>query len=299
MKKPTTNYQVPSTKPVLVAIVGETASGKSALAMDIARQFGGELVCADAWTVYRGFDIGTAKPTAADRAAVPHHVLDVTDPLSGFNAAVFKGLAEQAIEAIAARGKLPILVGGSGLYVDSVLYNYSFLPTASSQERQILSTMPRDALVALAELRGIDLSKVDIYNKRRVIRCIENNGNAPQRSALRPRTLVLGLRVSKDDLRQRAEQRVDAMLARGLAAEAITLATLWGWDCEPMKGVGYREWQAYAAGSHTMAETRENIVRGTMQLAKKQRTWFRRNNSIQWLDDRSNAVEIVTTFLNK
>jgi tRNA dimethylallyltransferase len=107
----------------LIVIVGETASGKSALAMELAQKFDGEIICADSWTVYKGFDIGTAKPTAADRKLVPHHLLDVADPAVGFSAAVFQRMAKQVIEDITARGKIPLLVGGTGLYVDSILYD--------------------------------------------------------------------------------------------------------------------------------------------------------------------------------
>ncbi|MBI2285826.1 tRNA (adenosine(37)-N6)-dimethylallyltransferase MiaA, partial [Candidatus Saccharibacteria bacterium] len=125
----------------LLVIVGETASGKSALASNLAKEFHGEIIAADSWTVYKGFDIGTSKPTAEDRQRVSHHLIDVADPLSGFNAPKFKELAETAIADIQNRGKLPIMVGGTGLYIDSVLFDFGFLPNASAQERQKLDPM--------------------------------------------------------------------------------------------------------------------------------------------------------------
>lgn len=282
----------------LVVIVGETASGKSALAMDIARQFNGEIICADAMTVYQGFNIGTAKPSENDQAEVPHHMLDVASPTTGFNAAQFKTLAEQAIHAISARGKLPVLVGGSGLYVDSVLYDYAFLPSPNIGERDVLNTMQLADLLMLAHERGLDTSGIDIANKRRVIRLIENGGAVAQRAPLRPQTCIVGLRTERDSLESQVKKRVTAMFEAGLEDEVRGLAGRYGWDAEPMRSIGYREWREYFAGQADLHETQEQIVRSTMQLAKKQRTWFKRNISIQWVHDPSNAVDIVTTFLN-
>ena len=139
----------------LLVIVGETASGKSALAMQMAKQYNGEIIAADAWTVYRGFDIGTAKPSAAEQAAVPHHMLDVADPATGFSAAVFKRLAEPIITDIHARGKLPILVGGSGLYIDSILYDYSFLEQPPARLRAELNDATIPELLAPCQTKWV------------------------------------------------------------------------------------------------------------------------------------------------
>ncbi len=284
-------------KPLLV-IVGETASGKSALAMELARQFDGEIISADSWTVYRGFDIGTAKPSEADQREVPHHLLDITDAKDGFSAVLFKRLAEQVIEEIGARGKVPILVGGTGLYIDSVLYDYGFLAPADPERRDQLNDMTLPALLQLAKDLGLDTGTVDERNKRRVIRLIENMGAEPTRQPLRENTLVLGVRIPRDQLEARVTERVDGMLAAGLEDEVRELAGQYGWDVEPMKGIGYREWEPYVAGTQDLAQTRERIIRATLQLAKRQRTWFRRNNSIHWVNDRSKAVDITTTLLN-
>jgi tRNA dimethylallyltransferase len=163
----------------LIVIVGETASGKSALAMELAQRFDGEIICADSWTVYKGFDIGTAKPSKADQKLVPHHLLDVADPEVGFSAAVFQRMAKEAIEAIASRGKIPLLVGGTGLYVDSILYDYSFLPPSDPKLREELNASSLEQVIARAEEMELDVTGIDLRNKRRVIRLIENEGVRP------------------------------------------------------------------------------------------------------------------------
>ncbi|HSX06109.1 MAG TPA: tRNA (adenosine(37)-N6)-dimethylallyltransferase MiaA [Candidatus Saccharimonadia bacterium] len=319
--------------PPLIAIVGETASGKSALAMELAQKFNGEIICADSWTVYKGFDVGTAKPTAEERALVPHHLLDVADPQEGFSVVLFQGLALRAITDITSRGRLPILVGGTGLYIDSVLFNYSFLPARDPSLRNELNLKELDELLQLAHKRQLDTSKIDIRNKRRLIRLIENNGVMPTKQNLRENTLVLGLAVPRDALKQHVAKRVDRMLDLGLEQEVHELAARYGWEAEPMKGIGYREWHDYftdgdganltlddagvvlsntrmngvshmaalqdpGAPALTHDAVRQRIIKSTMDLAKRQRTWFKRNQSIQWVSDRSYAVDLVTTFLN-
>lgn len=283
----------------LVVIVGETASGKSALAMELAEQFDGELICADSWTVYKGFDIGTAKPSPADRVRVPHHLLDVADPAEGFSAVLFQRLAKEAIADITARGKLPIMVGGTGLYIDSVLYDYQFLPPSDPKLREELNALSLSELLERAAALELDTVGIDLRNKRRVIRLIENNGQRPSKQALRENTLVLGIKVPRDELQERITGRVDIMLRQGLEDETWQLAERYGWEAEPMKGIGYVEWHEYFAGSLGLAETRQRIIKASMDLAKRQRTWFKRNSGIQWVSDRSKAIEITTTFLNK
>jgi tRNA dimethylallyltransferase len=146
------------------------------------------------------------------------------------------------------------------------------------------------------------LSQVDQRNKRRVIRLIENNGELPAKQDLRENTLLLGIHVPREELRTRIEARVDTMLAHGLEQEVRRLAGSYGWDAEPMKGIGYREWQECFAGQQTVQQTRQRIIKSTMDLAKRQRTWFARNKSIHWQNNRGNEqqfVDLTTTFLNK
>lgn len=248
----------------LLVIVGPTASGKTALAIDLAKKFNGEIICADSRTIYKDMDIGTAKPTLPEQDGIPHHLLDIIGPGEAFTVADFKNLAGKVIEDISSRGKLPIMVGGSGLYIDSVIYDYDFANTASGRDTQ----NPRH------------LSRVGPSQPR----------------DLRANTLVLGLDVDPEVLGQRIAERIEAMLQAGLVREAERLVSKYGWDIEAMKT--YQPLRDYMEGRETEAEAIAKMVIKDRQLAKKQRTWFKRNNSIHWLPDPSKSVDIVTTFLN-
>lgn len=296
--KSTTNYQPPTTKPTLLVIVGETASGKSALAMEIARKFRGEIISADSWQVYKKFDIGTAKPTQQERLQVRHHLIDVVEPEEGFSAPKFKELAKSAITQAQARSKLPILVGGTGLYIDSLIFDYNFLPRASESERKRLNGMSIDGLLSEARDKNINLQGIDLRNKRRLVRALESGGQKPAKSDFRPGTIIVGLLIDRQKLRQNVELRVKKMFGAGLPGEVEKLATDYGWDIEPMKGIGYKEFQDYFQGSQNLDEVRQRIISNTMNLAKKQRTWFKRNPSIQWFASPAEEYDYIYSILN-
>jgi tRNA dimethylallyltransferase len=287
--------------PKLVVIVGETASGKSSLALRVAETCNGELICADSWTVRRELNIGTAKPSTEEQRRVRHHLLDVVGPDEDFTAAVFKRLANDAIADIASRGKLPIMVGGTGLYVDGVLYDYNFLPAGEPYMRAELNKLTIDELLARIDAAGLELGNVDIRNKRRLIRLLETDGAEQAKHELRGNTLLLGLQPKRDELKARITTRVQTMLDQGLEEEVRRLSAQYGWDCEGLKGIGYREWQDYFLDYQSLDKTTERIISSTVGLAKRQRTWFKRNKSIQWLPTPVNYAhvdELITTFLN-
>lgn len=250
----------------LVVIVGETASGKTALGIALAQAVGGEIICADSRTIYRGMDIGTAKPTPDEQATVPHHLLDIRNPDESYSAAEFQRDAKAAIADIIKRGKVPILVGGSGLYVDAVIYNYQFSDGQQTRDEQ---------------------------NPRHLA-----PGTGPSNHILRANTLVLGVQRSREDLELRIRQRVQAMLDAGLVDEVQSLIAQYGREPIAFRGICYEYLADYLTGDLSLEAATEKFVRGDMLLAKKQRTWFRRNKSIQWLDNRGSAVAITTTFLN-
>lgn len=295
------SYWAEGEEPLLV-IVGETASGKSALGLALAEWFDGEIVSADSWAVYKGFDIGTAKPTAEDRAAVPHHLLDVADPAAGFSAPLFQRLAQAAMKDIWSCGKLPILVGGSGLYIDCILYDYSFLPPSDPVLRQELNGMSLSELLERADELELDTTGIDLRNKRRVIRLIENNGVRPTKRELRPNTLIIGIKRPLEELVSRITQRIDDMVNRGFEDEVRHLGEQYGWGIEAMRAPGYRAFADYVQGKISLEAAKERFMRNDLQLAKKQRTWFKRNKSIHWFSTPVNqtaVVDLVTTFLNK
>lgn len=288
--------------PKLIIIVGETASGKSALAMEIAEKFGGEIICADSWTVRREVNIGTAKPSEDERKRIRHHLLDIVGPDEDFTAAVFKNLANQAITDIFSRGKLPIMVGGTGLYVDGVIYDYGFLPAGDRSDREELNQLSVGELFERIKSQGIELGDVDARNKRRLIRLIESNGQKPAKKEHRDNTLIIGIKTDKSILEQRIISRVDGMITAGLESEVRGLEEQYGWDCEALKGVGYAQWKGYFEGRETLSQTRQRIIKATLGLAKRQRTWFKRNKSIQWLDtpvNQTKIVDTITTFLQR
>ncbi|MDB5181689.1 MAG: putative tRNA dimethylallyltransferase [Candidatus Saccharibacteria bacterium] len=284
----------------IVVIVGETASGKSALAMELAERFNGEIITADSRTVYKGMDIGTAKPSPEDRQHIRHHGLDLVEPSEQFTAADFKAYADAALIDISMRGKLPIIVGGTGLYVDAVLYDFQFNPLAAPAERARLQKLSIQELQAELREKSIALPANE-RNPRHLIRAIETGGRTADRGQLRPNTLILGLSPDREELSARIGQRVEHMIALGLEQEVLGLSRQYGWEVPAMLTIGYREWKDYFNGLQTLPETERQIIKNTMSYAKRQRTWFKRNNSVQWLANRGNlptSVDLVTTLLN-
>jgi tRNA dimethylallyltransferase len=270
-----------------VALVGPTASGKTDLAIELAEQFGGEIVCADSRTFYRGMDIGTAKPTLAQQARVPHHLLDVANPDDPISAAVFKALACAEIKQISARGQLPFLVGGSGLYAYGVIYDYMFPAGPRSQQRVELERLLLPELVARLEREDPErAAEIDVKNARRVVRALETIGQ-PRQMALKlsPNVLLLGVRQNSEILDARIEQRTDGMIEMGLLAEVTALVKRYGSDLEVFKSPGYGEIVEYLHGAITFDEARSLICLHTRQLVKRQLTWLKRNHEIQWLPD--------------
>lgn len=282
----------------LIIIVGETASGKSALAMELAQQFHGEIICADSRTVYRGLSIGTAKPSHADRQRVPHHMLDMVEPNQDFTAAEFKRLAIQLIGDITARGNVPMLVGGTGLYIDAILYDFQFLPKADKELRTRLEALSTEKLFEEIKANGLPMPE-NYQNRRHLIRTIEAAGEVPKRGDIRPNTLIMGIKIERDVLRGRITERINQMIEAGFIHEVKELLTAYGPQCRALQAPGYKAFFEYINGTIGLEEARQRFIQNDLQLAKRQRTWFKRNNSIHWLDDPLKAVDLTTTYLSK
>jgi tRNA dimethylallyltransferase len=289
-----------SNDPPLIVIAGETASGKTALAIKLAQQFNGEIICADSRTIYKGMDIGTAKPTAEERAAVPHHLLDVVSPAQPFTVADFKELALAAIKDISARGRIPFLVGGTGLYIDAVVYDFDFTNPPNPQERARLQAMTIQELQQEIQNKGYDLPK-NIQNPRHLARVIETEGRiaSPQNTELRPNTLVIGLTIDKDILKRKLAARVEHMIAEGFTDEVRALFAEYPSDTPALQSTGYKAFRRYLTGKISLEQAKADFVRNDFQLAKRQRTWFKRNKSIHRLRKQEEIEDLITTFLNK
>lgn len=279
----------------LIVITGPTASGKSALAVELAKRWGGEIICADSRTIYKGMDIGTAKPSKAERKAVPHWLLDVVEPGSRFTAADFQKQAFQAIDDIRRRGKIPFLVGGTGLYIDAVVLNFVFGPEADFERRQELEEYSVEQLVTLHKKQHTELPE-NSKNKRYLIRSIEKNNALISRKSQPDRdTHVFAIDVENDVLRDRIHARSEAMFASGIVTETQQLVSKYGHENEAMTGNVYRIVRQLIGYLITQDEAIQLCETKDWQLAKRQRTWLRRHDFVQWvsLDDARIAIKSI------
>ncbi len=286
-------------KPPLAVLLGQTASGKSALAAQLADHFDIEIIAADARTVYKGMDIGTAKPDAKERLSVPHHMLDIASPDEVFTVADFKRLAEEKIQAINDRGKLPLLVGGSGLYIYAVLYDFAFRGPVDLAERARLEALSVDELQQLINERGLQMP-ANSKNPRHLISVLQTGHIVTGQQTLRPNTLVMGMEVPSDQLETSIHSRVRTMIHQGLEAEVRGLVEQYGWQAETLnQTIGYEEFRPYFEGTCSIEEVVQQIQLHTRRLAKRQKTWFKRNPDIHWISETAQAVDLLSTFLNK
>jgi tRNA dimethylallyltransferase len=282
----------------LVTIVGPTASGKTALAIKLAVQFNGEIICADSRTIYRGMNIGTAKPMSEEQQGIPHWGLDVVNPDQSYSAADFKQYAEKKINEIRARGKVPFLVGGTGLYVDAVLFDYRFGPKADTSRRLKLETMSLEALHEYCHKNNISLPE-NQKNKRYVIRAIERAGSTTERrSEPIANTIIVGITSDRGELRRRIQQRSEQLFEQGVVEEAKILGRKYGWDAPGMTGNIYQLVRTYLEGGLSLTELKSKNVTYDWRLAKRQLTWLRRNSFIQWYS-LQHAEEYLMTELAK
>jgi tRNA dimethylallyltransferase len=287
-------------KPIapLIVIAGPTASGKSSLAVELAQQFNGEIICADSRTIYRGMDIGTAKPSNADRALVPHWGLDLIDPGEYFSVADFKAFALQKIAEIRARGHVPFLVGGTGLYIDSVVFDYVFGPAVDESLREQLNSMTIQELYDYCNKNNVVLPENE-KNKRYVIRAIESTGS-PLDRRLTPieDTIIVGIATDRDVLRERITERAEQLFEDGVVGEAKKLGDKYGWNSEAMTSNIYPLVHKYVQNELTYDELKERFIIADWQLAKRQLTWLRRNSFVQWVS-LSDAKTLLVSVLAK
>lgn len=306
----------PEARRPLVAIVGPTAAGKSALAMALARRFDAEIISADSRQVFRYMDVGTAKPTKAEQAATRHHLIDVVDPDDPFTLAEYQYLAYAAIDAVHARARLPLLVGGTGLYVRAVLQGLTIPevapnPALRTELEQVAAELGHDTLLErLREIDPVSAERIDSRNVRRVIRAIEvhqatGHAFSSFQQAHPPpyEVLKIGVDLPRPVLYETIDARIDRWLGGGLIEETQRLLEM-GYtpDLPSMTGIGYRQIARYLAGGCSLDEAERDMKHATHRFARHQYAWFRpRDETIRWLrgHDQAESLRVASSLIDR
>lgn len=310
-------------KPVVLCIVGPTACGKTSLSVETALRLSGEIVSADAVAVYRGLDIGSAKPTPEERRSVPHHLIDCVDLSDqSFTVSTFRDMARDAIDGIVKRGKLPIVVGGSGLYVDSVFSDMRFSAPSDSDIRAVIEkeydANPNAVYEALSASDPITAARLHPNDKKRIVRAVEvyritgspfsalnRDFESAQKDDQTYDTVRVGLNMDRKTLYERIDARVDRMAEDGLVSEAYDLFDQ-GYTLDryrAMQSIGYAQLYEAYCGRCTIEEALQNVKTDTRHFAKRQLTWFKRNKDTVWLDallqPQETMIQIITELLHE
>ena len=302
--------------PKLIVIVGPTASGKTALGIEIAKRFDGEVVSVDSRQVYRGMNIGTAKSEGewVERKrflvdGIPHWGVDLIEPdVEYYSVAEFKKYAEKKIDEILSRKKLPILVGGTGLWIAAIIDNLEIPPVAA--DHALRGELEKKSLGDLyAEFKRLDpvgAEVIDRDNKRRLVRALEVTKSAGEpfsqlqrKGSPRYQTLQLGQDIPRLQINERIDDRVDRMVARGLVDEVRALKEKYGCETHAMSGIGYRQICDFLDGKEKLERAIEKVKLATKQYAKRQMTWFKRDARIAWVGTSEAAIPIVERFLQE
>ena len=270
-----------------IVIVGPTASGKTALSLDIAKRFDGEIIAADSRTVYKGMNIGTAKPSPKDQKTIKHYCLDLVNPDDTFNVADFKEEANKALDAIKAFGKLALTVGGSGLYIDSFVYNY----TLAKHDISVYQKYQSESIESLQQIIiNSGLTMPDNYkNKRYLLSTIARGHQVTDKSKLPAHTIIIGINPGADVLKDRITVRAKYMFDNGVIDEVRHLTDKYGKSCRAMKGGIYSALQPYLEGEEDVESAKQRFIRSDWQMARRQMTWLKRNQDIIWFSDSDKA----------
>lgn len=287
--------------PKILVIVGPTASGKTRMAVELAQRHNGEVISADSMQIYRTMDIGTAKPTQEEMGGIPHHMIDVADPEEDFSVARYVEMAARCVDDVLARGKLPIVAGGTGLYIDSLLSGRTFAPFSPDSalrgelERELAEKGGQAMLEALAQVDPEAAQRLHPNDHKRIIRALEvyrSTGKTitqhnRETQAIPPRynALTIGLAFQdRQAMWRRIDQRVDEMVAAGLEDEVRRLLTSGiSPKCTAMQAIGYKEFTQALSGEMTWQEAAEVVKLRSRQYAKRQLTWFGRNPNTRWV----------------
>lgn len=291
-------------KPIIV-LTGPTASGKTSLSLDLAKEFRGEIICADSMTVYKGMDIGTDKPIEFN--GIPHRMLDIINPNEEFNVAIFKDLAEKIIKEIHKRGNIPFLVGGSTMYIDALVYNYNIPHAKPNLElRKELNAKSNEELFKrLLELDPDAEWTVDKNNKRRVVRALEvclQTGEPfttqKKKQTLPENVLYMAVHRDREELYERINSRVDEMMEEGFLKEVKKLHKKYDLNTA-MQATGYRQLVQFIDGEISLKEAVEKTKQSHRNYAKRQLTWLNRNKDVVWIENKKEAKNKIKEFLLK
>jgi tRNA dimethylallyltransferase len=287
----------------LICIVGPTAVGKTKLSIEVAKAFNGEIISGDAFQFYKGMDIGTAKASPDEQGQVTHHLLDILDPSEDFSVVDFQSLVRHRIKEIDDRGHLPILVGGSGLYIQSVIKDYQF--KGKKRQNQYDDTLSLETLQDLLKDKNPKLYEItDLDNRRRVIRALEKEDKDMQDHPedYYDQVFIIGLYTDRDQLYQRINQRVLDMIDRGLVQEAKALYLKYR-DSQAAQAIGYKELFPYFSNQSSLDDAIHLIQRNSRRYAKRQMTWFRNKMDVHWfeshLDDFEQTIQTVIQAIKK
>ncbi|MBT2288019.1 tRNA (adenosine(37)-N6)-dimethylallyltransferase MiaA [Paenibacillus albidus] len=284
----------------VLVLLGPTAVGKTNLSLELAAAYGAEIISGDSMQVYRGMDIGTAKITPAEMKGIPHHLIDIHDPQDAYSAAEFQEQGKRLIEEISERGKLPFIVGGTGLYIESLCYGFRFSEAVADEafrqeQEEYAEQFGALALHAkLAEVDPASAERLHPNDRRRIIRALEihhqtnttlSASHATQNKESPYDLCLIGLTMDRKILYKRIEDRIDSMLADGLVTEVKSLLERgYGRSLVSMQGLGYKEIAAYLAGEMSLDEAVILLKRDTRRFAKRQLSWFRHMKEIEWID---------------
>ncbi len=287
----------------LIVILGPTASGKSELAIKIAKRFNGEIISADSRQVYKGLNIGAGKISKKERQDILHHLLDIVSPKQTFTVAQYQKLAKKAVKKILKRSKLPIICGGTGFYIDSLIYDYKLpaVPPHSKLRKQLEKKSTEELFYRLKKLDPRRAGNIDRRNKRRLIRAIEiakTLGKIPRiKKTPRYDFLKIGINIPKGKLKNRIFWRVDKMMKLGLINETKDLLKKHSVDLPAFDTIGYQEIIDYLQGKISLTEAILLIKKNTWQYAKRQMTWFKRDKEIHWIKQEREVYPIIKKFL--
>jgi tRNA dimethylallyltransferase len=288
----------------LLCIVGPTAVGKTRLSIELAKKLNGEIISGDAMQFYKGLDIGTAKATKAEQSQVKHHLLDILEPDESFSVAKYQGIVRDKISEIQNKNKLPILVGGSGLYIQSVVKDYLFKGKAHNKTSDYEKMSLKELQSLLKEKNPLSYEVVDLKNKRRVIRALEKKDEDIQKdvSNYYNNALIIGLNMERSLLYERINKRVYGMVEAGLFEEVRSLYKQ-NIHTQAIKAIGYKEIYQYFEGLISKDEAIRLIQRNSRRYAKRQLTWFRNKLDVQWfqsnVEDFSQTVDQVYHYIKK